>query len=37
MSRSTVLLPLPDGPTRTSSSPSATSSVRSRAATWPFG
>ena len=30
--RSTVLLPLPDGPTMTSSSPSAISSVRSRAA-----
>src|SRR5215212_5565663 len=35
-SRSTVLLPLPDGPSRTSSSPSATSRLRSRTATCPF-
>src|SRR6266545_1022273 len=33
---STVDLPLPDGPTRTISSPSATSRLRSRAATKPF-
>src|SRR5262245_3691912 len=36
MRRRTVLFPLPDGPTSTSSSPSAISSVSSRAATCPF-
>src|SRR5262249_24805564 len=36
MRRSTVLLPLPDGPTRTTSSPSGMWSVRSRTATRPL-
>src|SRR5688500_7801527 len=37
ISRSTVLLPLPEGPTRTSSSPSAISSETPSTATNPFG
>src|SRR2546423_14080046 len=32
-----VVLPQPDGPTSTHTSPSATSSVSSRTANWPFG
>ena len=35
--RSVVVLPQPDGPTRTHTSPSGTSSVSSRTATFPFG
>ncbi len=34
--RSTVDLPQPDGPTSTSSSPSAAAKVASLTATWPF-
>src|SRR5690606_3783728 len=35
--RNSVVLPQPDGPTSTSSSPSATSKLAPATATWPFG